>query len=59
MEKCTLCFKEDRKTLEEKVAGLVNLITDYAIENEMSAELIDKSVEYVKRIYYTDALIRR
>ncbi|TAN66812.1 hypothetical protein WS9_009540 [Paraclostridium sordellii 8483] len=56
---CKLCFKEDRKLQEETRAGLVNLITDYAIENKMSVHEIDKCVEHVKEVYYKDAIIKR
>lgn len=56
---CTLCFKEERKMQEEKIAGLVNLITDYAIKNKMSAREVDKCIEHIKDVYYTDALIKR
>ncbi len=59
MNKCTLCFKEDKKLQEEKVAGLVNLITDYVKENGMSLESVDKSIEYVKKVYYMSAFIKR
>ncbi len=56
---CTLCFKKDRKMKEERIAGLVNLILDYTIENKMSAREVDKCIEHVKEVYYTDALIKR
>ena len=57
--KCILCFKKDRKMKEERIAGLVNLILDYTIENKMSAREVDKCIEHVKEVYYTDALIKR
>lgn len=52
-------YREELKAQEIKEGRLVNIITDYAIANRMSMEELDKCVDKVKELYYTDATIRR
>ncbi|WP_156132748.1 hypothetical protein [Clostridium culturomicium] len=52
-------YKKEFETRERRTGGLVNLILDYAIENQMSAKEIDECVEIAKEAFYSDALIRR
>lgn len=52
-------YREELKAQEIKEWRLVNIITDYAIANRMSMEELDKCVDKVKELYYTDATIRR
>lgn len=52
-------YKEDLKKKEERIGGLVNLITDYAIEHGMSAKEIDECVDIAKEVFYSDATVKR
>ena len=42
---------------EIKEQGLTNAISDYVIKNKMTMQELDKCVDQVKRVYYTDAVI--
>lgn len=52
-------YREELKAQEIKEGRLVNIITDYTIANKMSMKELDKCVDKVKELYYTDATIRR
>ncbi len=52
-------YKNEFEAREKRTGGLVNLILDYAIENQMSAKEIDECVEIAKEAFYSDALIGR
>lgn len=52
-------YREELKAQEIKEGRLVNIITDYTIANRMTMEELDKCVDKVKELYYTDATIRR
>lgn len=44
---------------DKRDAQLINIISDYAIENQMSLKEIDKCIEKVTEIYYSTGLIVR
>ncbi len=52
-------YTKDLKEREERNGGLVNLILDYAIDNQMSAKEVDECVDIAKEVFYSDGLIRR
>lgn len=52
-------YVNELKEKEERNGGLVNLILDYAIENQMSAKEVDDCVEIAKKVFYSDGLIGR
>ncbi len=52
-------LKEKENEKEKRNGGLVNLILDYAIENQMSAKEVDDCVEIAKKVFYSDGLIGR
>lgn len=52
-------YTEELSVKEERNAGLVNLIMDYAIDNQMSAKEVDECVDIVKEVFYSDGLVIR
>lgn len=52
-------YRNELIAKEKRKRELVNLITNYAIENQMSAKDVDECVEIVKEVFYSDGLVRR
>ena len=52
-------FVEDIKERDRIHAGLINLISRYAIDNGMTLKAIDECMEQIKELYYNDAMIRK
>lgn len=44
---------------DKRIQNLANIISDYVINNQMSQKELDKAIEIVKHVYYTDGLIGR
>ena len=63
LKRCPRCKNESLvesiKKREDKYAGLINIITSYAIENVMSLEEIDECMDHVRQVYYSDGVIRK
>ncbi|MBM7614140.1 hypothetical protein [Alkaliphilus hydrothermalis] len=47
------------KTTEERDTELINMILDYAIKNHMSFKEIDKCIEKIEEVYYSDGVVIR
>jgi hypothetical protein len=52
-------YKEDLKKKEKYVGGLINLIANYVIDNQMTEKEMDESINKVREIFYSDGIIRR
>lgn len=52
-------FENGMKELTKKKMELMNLISRFAIDNEMSFEQIEECVEKIKELYLKDGLIRK
>lgn len=44
---------------EERDAGLINLILEYATKNSMSFKEVETCIDKVKDVYLSDGLIKR
>lgn len=51
--------KEDREMLEKKTAELANIVTHYAIDNNLSFSEVMKSLEIVKETFYQNGIIKK
>lgn len=47
------------KYIQERNAKLINLIADFAIENEMTMQEIDECIDVIRELYYSDGIVRR
>ncbi|WWU65184.1 hypothetical protein QJR26_03355 [Clostridium baratii] len=52
-------FVEDMKERDKIHAGLINLISRYAIDNGMTLKAINECMEQITELYYRDAMIRK
>jgi predicted transcriptional regulator len=59
MAKTTKTKKGCEKMVDERIKNLANIISDYVINNQMSQEELNKAIDIVDYVYYTDGLIRR
>ncbi|MDH2460222.1 MAG: hypothetical protein ACLUG2_04330 [Clostridium perfringens] len=52
-------FEKERREIKERDARLINIITNFAKENEMVFSEIENCVEKVKHVYLNYGLIKK